>query len=134
MGRLIRIFLLCLIGTFVYPVMTHCQEIPAPPLTVDEMREVLGRLQELQVDRQKLKQYQAFIDRDQQQDAREAALNAKALELAQKDKEAMEKERDFWKEKADYYKEAYDILAKKRGGVGCTLAKLFTLWLYSCGG
>lgn len=134
MGRLIKTFLLALALCFVYPVLTHCQEIPAPPLTVDEMREVLGRLQELQEDRIKITRYKAFIDRDEKQDAREAALNAKALELAQKDKEAVERERDAWKRDAEFYKNAYEILSKKRGGAGCTFLKVITLWLYSCGG
>ena len=98
------------------------------------MREILGRLQELQIDRVKISRYEAFIARDEKQDARETELNNKALDLAQREKEAVEKERDHWKERADYYQNAYDILEKDRGGAGCFFKHLFTLWLASCGG
>jgi hypothetical protein len=76
----------------------------------------------------------AAIERDRQQDIREAQLNAQAIELAKGAKAVVEKDRDQWKERAERFQSEYEILAKKRGGAGCFFQHLFTLWLKSCGG
>ena len=125
MGRVARAIALIMMLCCVYPVMLHCQETIVP-VTIDEhdRYEIILRLEELKVRRGEVKMLQSIIDRDSQQDAREADLNAKSVSI-------LTQERDLWKEKADSYKKAYEDVMKGRSKK-CWIAKVISLGLVRC--
>jgi hypothetical protein len=101
------------------------------PLTPDEGRQILGQLLELNSCRNETKEYEAFIEREKDQDAREKELYDKELKLWGDRLELKQKELDLETEKKEFYKDMYDELTRKKG-VKCFFKKLFTLWRSSC--
>lgn len=114
--------------------------MPQPPapvvegLSESDKREILLRLAELQVLREKVRLQDAFIAKDEAQDAREAALHARELELAKQKQALTEQELAIWKDKAAKLEEAYDLVRKVgHKSVGCIIGKILTIGLLRCG-
>jgi len=101
------------------------------PLTPDEGRQVLGQLLELNSCRNETKEYEAFIERDKEQDAREQDLYDKELKLWDDRLGLKQKELDLEMEKREFYQNMYEELTRK-GGVKCFFKKLFTFWQAGC--
>ena len=87
-------------------------------------REIVLRLAELKLAREKIALQQQYIERDKDQDRREAELADQRTALALQ-------ERDLWKEKAEQYKTAYESLTKGRSK-GCWVAKIMTVGIARC--
>jgi hypothetical protein len=109
---------------FIYPVMTHCENLV--PVVIDEhdKKEIIERLEELKVRREQAKMFQAIIDRDMTQDQREKELCAREVGI-------IGQERDNWKEKAESYKKAYEDAMKGRSKK-CWVLKVCTAGLARC--
>ena len=120
--------LLLLILFFIYPVMTHCEDTGGNivPVVIDEhdKKEIINYLEELKIRREQAKMFQAILDRDAQQDAKDK-------ELCNREVGIMGQERDNWKEKAESYKKAYEDAMKGRSKK-CWIAKVCTLGLARC--
>ena len=95
-------------------------------VTIDEhdKREIVLRLEELKLAREKIALQQQYIDRDREQDRRESELAAQKTSL-------VEQERDLWKEKAEHYETLYRSLTKGRSK-GCWITKIFTFGIANC--
>lgn len=100
-------------------------------LSEQDKREILLRLQELELLRKQLELQTAYIAKDKEQDDRERALAAKELELAKQATVAAQADAKLWQDKFEAYKAAYESVSHK-GGVGCFFKHLFTLWLARC--
>jgi hypothetical protein len=100
-------------------------------LTEAERKEILQRLGELQLLREKLILLQAYIDKDKEQDARDKALSDRELALASKELEISHQETALAKKEAADYKAAYETLTQK-GGFSYGLCKALTLGLARC--
>lgn len=107
-----------------------CQE-NSQPLSVDERRLVLIQLMELKLARREIAAYQAYVERDAEQDAREKALAARELEVEKKATANETARADIAQDKANYWESAYKAVTKKPG-VGCKLKKVFTLGIARC--
>lgn len=104
----------------------------SPPLTSEELREILVRLVELQAARERIAVQAEHIGRLDDLRGREAALHAEELELRQRLVSIAERERDVEQRRADQLAELLD--ARGRGDrFGCVLKKIFTIGLARCG-
>lgn len=106
----------------------------SPPLSESEKRQILRQLLELESARAQILTYEQFVAREAVQDERVRANAARALDLEKQATSLAEKERDLAQEKADLYKQLWQAATKKKGGIGCTLKKIFTLGLARCEG
>jgi len=108
------------------------QDQKAKPLNEPEKRLVLLQLMELESARAKVSAYEDWIKREQALYEREKSVWQQSIETERRATEVAKQERDLAQEKYLFYKSLYETVTKKRGGIGCTLAKIFTLWTYRC--
>ena len=101
------------------------------PLNDLEKREILVRLQELGIQREKVASLEAYIDREQDVDARERELVARGMELKQKEIELAHQETELWKQKAGAFEHAFKVATAGRSG-RCKVLKIFTLGIARC--
>jgi hypothetical protein len=86
---------------------------------------------ELKSCRESIKTYDSYVTRDAEQDFREKANYERAMELEKQATALMQKERDLAQEKASIYEQLYRS-ATKKPGIGCRLARIFTLGIARC--
>ena len=110
------------------------QSLPEQPLKPSELRQILAQLYELKALRQQVAEYEAYVARDQEQDARERLNADRALELERQATALARKERDLAQEQAALYKQLWEASKKKSGGFGCVMKKIFSLGIARCGG
>lgn len=101
------------------------------PLNEQDKREILLRLKELELERQKNKFLTEYVEFSKEQSAREKELADKQLALKQQELDLANKEIAVWKEKSTTFEEAYKLATKGRS-VKCTIAKIFTLGIVRC--
>jgi len=101
------------------------------PLSDSEKRQVLGQLLELKSCRQESSIYEKYVEREQQQDAREKANCERSLELERQATAIAEKERDLFKDRAAFYEQAFRSVTKKPG-VLCRIQRVLTFGLARC--
>lgn len=130
-----KLFRICSLAVFlavcplICPPFALAQE--PQPLNESEKREILLRLEELRVLKMELEIERKYIERDQAQDQREQALLKKELGNEVRARELAEKELALAKEQAAHYRQAYEAVIKK-GSIGCTIKKIFTLGIARC--
>ena len=107
------------------------QSLPEQPLQPNELRQILAQLYELRALRGQVAAYDAYVMRDQEQDARERAAYERALELERQATALAVRETAVERQRADLYEGLYMALTKKRGWT-CTLKRIFTLGLGRC--
>ena len=110
-----------------------CQQSLPEPLQPSELRQILSQLYELRALREQVAAYEAYVTRDQEQDARERASYERALELERQATALAVRETDIERQRADLYEGLYRALTKKPGWT-CTLKKILTLGIARCGG
>jgi len=71
------------------------------------------------------------VSRESEQDAREKANSERALDLEKQATAIARRERDLAIDKANTFEQLYRSVTKKPG-IGCRLAKIFTLGLARC--
>lgn len=71
------------------------------------------------------------IERDREQDAREAATWERALELERRATGLAEQERDLAREKAALYEDLYRGMTRGPG-IGCRILRVLTLGIHRC--
>ncbi len=105
------------------------------PLTNLEKREIILRLQEVQLLRDRVRLQQEYIERDEEQDKRELELNQQALANVRAELALAKKERDLALEKAKHFQDAFEAVKKikKPRGFWCKLKKALTLGIARCG-
>lgn len=125
MGRLTVLFLALsiLVNVNVYSQDTG--------LTESERREVLLRLGELSIARERVALLQGYVDRDKEQDAREAELAAREVNAEKQATALAEKEAALWRDQANVWKSSYESVTKGNGK-GFYFCKIFTLGLARC--
>jgi hypothetical protein len=107
--------------------------VPAStPLSETTTRQVLLQLYELSSSRDKIASYEGFIEKDRALDERESSLFRQTLENEKRATDLSNKERDLALEQAKFWEDLYKTTTKKKGGIGCTLKKIFTLGIVRC--
>ena len=127
MDRLTRLLALTIALIMLASLPAHCQD----SLSERERREILLRLGELQLERQKAVLLQSYISKDSDQDKREADLSARELGAEKQATALAQKETALWRDQSLTWEAAYRSVTKK-GGVKFTLCKVFTLGLARC--
>lgn len=115
-----------------FPAIAVAQDHKPPPLNESEKRTVLLQLYELEAVRAKVAAYEDWIKRETELYEREKIIQRQAIENERRATEIAIRERDLARDQAEFYKNLYESVTQKRGGIGCTLAKIFTLGLYRC--
>jgi hypothetical protein len=103
----------------------------SPPLNDEEKRQIIGQLNELKSCRGETRIYRDYVSREAEQDAKEKANSDRALELEKQATALAHRERDLAIDKADLYEQLYRSVTKKLG-IGCRLARVFTLGIVRC--
>jgi hypothetical protein len=124
-----KLLLLCLLLVWT-PLFAQSPQ-SSPPLTDEEKRQVLGQLLELKTRRSEVRAYEDYVSRDTAEDERERELAAKMIAVEQQAAELARKERDLAIERAELYEQLYRTTGKGPG-VGCKIARIFTLGIYRC--
>lgn len=106
--------------------------VPQKPLNDDEKRLILIQLIELEQTRAKVSAYEDWIKKEQELYDREKAVWQQTVDNEKRATEVANKERDLALEQAKFYKDAFESVTKKRGSVGCTIAKILTIGIYRC--
>lgn len=101
-------------------------------LTEQDRRQILYRLGELRLLREKLALQEAFIERDAEMDQRERDLAARQLSVEKDARQVAEQQRDMYKEQAKTFEQAYEALRKKPAGFGCVMKRIFSLGIARC--
>jgi len=123
--RLVRMVMLVSILTFIYPVMTHCQDtVVQVTVNEDDAREITGYLRELKSTRKQVDALQSLIDRQDKLADQEKKLADDKLAFANS-------QRDFYKAESDKYAEQLKQLTKG-GGFGCVMKKIVTIGIARC--
>ncbi len=78
-----------------------------------------------------MRAYEDYVSRDTAEDERERELAAKMIAVEQQAAELARKERDLAIERAELYEQLYRTTGKGPG-VGCKIARIFTLGIYRC--
>lgn len=130
MGKLIKwfTFISLIILSFICPMLGQSS---SDPLTEQEQREILLRLDELKLARQQITLYERNLEAERVQVIREKEWQQRQEQLWQREKELLGRERDLYKGKAEEFEKAYLAAIKKRGW-GCKLGKIFTIGIYRC--
>ena len=123
--RTLLLFLTIACGT------TYAQSPANSPLTPDEGRQLLGQLLELGSSRAEAAELTGHVERDREQDAREAATWQRALELERRATGLAEGERDLALEKAKLYETLFRGVTKGPG-TGCRILRAITLGIHRC--
>ncbi len=112
------------------------EAVQSQPLTADEKRQLAKQLNELISLRQKIEGYQTTIadltqQRQELRDVCKMAVDAERkiqdMQLANKDKEIAALQADL-----AHYKEMYNLLLKKKPGIGCWLKRFFSAGICRC--
>ena len=122
-------------GLIFAPFPAICQDAleadPGAPLTLDEGRRILGQLYELQSRRIEVETLREYIARDHEQDDRERATAARAVELEREAVRLATAERDIMREKAELYESLYRAITAGPS-LGCRIARAVTIGFYRC--
>ena len=102
------------------------------PLNETEKRLVLLQLYELESKRAQVVAYGDWAVKEKELYEREKVVWQQALDTEKRATELAQKETSLAKEQASFYKILYESVVKKRGGFGCTIARIFTIGIYRC--
>lgn len=101
------------------------------PLTEQELREVILRLDELKLAKQQITLYERNLDLERMQVQREKEWQFRQDQLNQKEIDLLGRERDLWKAKAEEYQAAFKMTSKGRSKK-CWAFKILTFGIARC--
>lgn len=102
-----------------------------PPLTDDELREIVVRLFDLGSAWAEIDAERAARIQEEELAVKERAFHEQQLALEQQRRELVEKDRDVQRLRGDFFEGKAKSLEKKRGA-GCWIAKILSLGLARC--
>jgi hypothetical protein len=109
------------------------QENSKTPLSIEDEREVLRQLIQLESERMTRRLLEEQLQKEHALEERERSAAARELEAQKALTTAAEQGRGLERDRAETYKGLYQEVKKKPGGLGCRVKQILTLGLGRCG-
>lgn len=117
------------------PICGICQE-NSGSLTPEEKRQIARQLHELETLRAQVVEYQRAISEYQSIHAGFSSVCTQAVDAERRAGEAiagsLQREVEAERANAKFYREAYEMLLKRKPGIGCWVKRIFTLGMARC--